>query len=577
MNFLSINFPFKIFFSILTQKQRYKFCKIVLLLICSTIMEVIGIGLVFPILTILVNDVTNPNILNIKKIVDFIFNYFSLEVSLFSLLLLLSTFFLLKALFLTVINYSQSNFFYEIEGSIRKRIFQVYLSQPYKFFLTRNSSNLINNSINEPGNFNGNAAQAMIVLLSELMVVTAILLVLIFFHTLETIILLVFISTFLIIWLNFSKKKIVNLGSIKQDAMERITRHLQQGIFSIKEIKIMNKKDFFLEKFNYYSDILQNSSSKSTILFQIPRLWIEFFAVFLILLLIFILKILNLNFTNAEILPLVILYVIAAFRVIPCFNRSLHALQQISFASASINRIYFELNLPNKISKSTSTKIFLKNKITLSEVCFFYNYKKKIIENLNLEIIKGEHTVFLGPSGSGKTTLINLIIGLIKPEKGSIKVDGIDIFQNLESWWSQIGYISQNIYLLDDTLLKNITLRDDNINMDRINELIKLCLLEEMIELLPDGLMSNVGEKAIKLSGGQIQRIALARCLYTDPNVIFLDEATNALDLEAEIKIYKIIEKLKGKKTIISISHKLLSDCKYDKIFKIEKGSCKII
>ena len=353
---------------------------------------------------------------------------------------------------------------------------------------------------------------------------------------------------------------------------------LQQGIFSIKEIKIMRKQNFFVNKFNFISDLIEIVSAKSTLLFQIPRLWIEFYAIFLIVLLISALMLLDLNFSQSEILPLIILYVIAAFRIIPCINRFTHAMQQINFASSSINKVYDELNLVNEPRISSKEKISFKNKITLSEVSFFYNEKKKILEDLSFEIIKGEHVAILGPSGSGKTTLLNLMTGLIKPKKGLIKIDEIDIFQNLESWWSQLGYISQNIYLLDDTLLANIVFGDENIiDMNKINHLIKLCSLEDTLKSLPEGIMTNVGEKAKKLSGGQIQRLALARCLYSDPDVIFLDEATNALDLKTEIEIYKIIEKLKGKKTIINVSHRLLPGFKYDKILKVENHSCIIV
>lgn len=578
MRFISNVFPAKKFFKILTKEQKKEFYKIVLLLVFATILEVTGIGLLIPVMSIFTKEITNANILNITEIVKNIFNYFSIEVTIFSLLIFLSVFFLIKASYLTVMTYRQSKFFYKIESSIRKRIYQGYLDQSYNFFLTRSSSNLINNSINEVGNFNGNALQAMMILLSELMVIIGILSILMFIQLQETIILMVFISFFFTVWIKFSKKKIISLGLIKQEKMEKLIMQLQQGIFSIKEIKIMRKQNFFVNKFNFISDLIEIVNAKSTLLFQIPRLWIEFYAIFLIVLLISALMLLDLNFSQSEILPLIILYVIAAFRIIPCINRFTHAMQQINFASSSINKVYDELNLVNEPRISSKEKIFFKNKITLSEVSFFYNEKKKILEDLSFEIIKGEHVAILGPSGSGKTTLLNLMTGLIKPKKGLIKIDEIDIFQNLESWWSQLGYISQNIYLLDDTLLANIVFGDENIiDMNKINHLIKLCSLEDTLKSLPEGIMTNVGEKAKKLSGGQIQRLALARCLYSDPDVIFLDEATNALDLKTEIEIYKIIEKLKGKKTIINVSHRLLPGFKYDKILKVENHSCIIV
>jgi len=576
MKFLSEVFFNQKFFKILTIKQKIKLYKIILLMFLGAILELIGIGLIIPFITMFVDNISNPNILLIKNFIKYTLNFFYIESTLYSLLIFLFFFFIFKAIFLTNLSFVQSKFIYNLEGDISKRIYQIYLNQSYNFFVKNNNATLIQNVLNEPMLFNGFAAQAMMLFLAEIMVIIGILFLLIFIQPLETLFLLLMSLIFVFIWIKLSKKRIEQWGILRQENLEKAIKHLQQGIFAIKEIKIFNKKDFFLNRFNFFTDKIHSNNSKASFTVQLPRLWSDFFAIFIIVLLVFFLSFSRFDISLSEILPIVALYLASAFRVIPSINRSLHAAQQLSFAAASINRIYEQMNLPTEQKKTNFKKIIYKKNIYLKGVNFFYNKNHEILKNINLEINKGEHVAIVGPSGSGKTTLLNLMTGLIKPNRGLIEVDGINIHENLDSWWTQIGYVPQNIYLLDDTLLANIVFGEDDakINFEKVTEVIRLCALDDLVKNLSKGIMTNIGERGVKLSGGQIQRIGIARCLYVESKILFFDEATNALDVETESEIFKILDKLRGEKTVISISHRLLKNYKYDKVLKILNGDC---
>ena len=220
-------------------------------------------------------------------------------------------------------------------------------------------------------------------------------------------------------------------------------------------------------------------------------------------------------------------------------------------------------------------------KILIKDLDFSYNNKKKLIfKNLNLEIPSNSNVCLIGKSGEGKSTFADLVMGLLEPDKGDILLDGLSIKKFLPEWKAQIGYIPQNIYLNDDTIRKNIALglEENEINEQRLNKVVQLAELNEFVEKLPDRLNTIVGEKGVNISGGQIQRIGIARALYPDPRLLILDEATSSLDTVTEKKIVTQINKLKEKYTIITITHKkevaqmcdVILEVKDNNIFKVK-------
>ena len=268
----------------------------------------------------------------------------------------------------------------------------------------------------------------------------------------------------------------------------------------------------------------------------------------------------------------------ATFRMIPSLNRIIASTQTMKYYISSLDVVYSEIKNYDEFKKiDKNHKIFsLQKSIEFKNISFCFNKENEVLKNINLVIKRGQSIGIMGESGSGKSTLVDLLLGLLKPTSGEILIDGISGLQTGQSWRNSIGYVSQSIFLTDDSVKNNIALGipDHQIDNKRIIELLKQTKLDKLVNEMPFGINTLVGERGIQISGGQRQRIGLARALYNNPDILILDEATSALDSETEIEVMKSIYKLKKDKTIIMIAHRLstLENC--DFIFNIEKYNC---
>jgi len=269
--------------------------------------------------------------------------------------------------------------------------------------------------------------------------------------------------------------------------------------------------------------------------------------------------------------------VAAAFRMIPSINRILAALQNLKYYSSSIDVISKELFDSPIIEKNKPSSFEFNNKITVDNLDFSYK-KKKILEGINLDIEIGETIGIVGESGSGKSTLVDLLNGLLKPTKGTIKVDNRNIEEFITSWQLSIGYVGQEIFLIDDTIKANIAfgIEEEKIDHNKINQVLKASQLSKFISELENGVETMVGDRGIQLSGGQRQRIGIARALYHNPSVLIFDEATASLDDQTEKQVMKSIYNLKQNKTMIIIAHRISTLNQCDKIYEIQHGQIKL-
>jgi ABC-type multidrug transport system fused ATPase/permease subunit len=496
------------------------------------------------------------------------------------MLLAIVTIYLLKAIFLMLFTWFQLFYVAKIEAELSRKLYHAYLKRDYNFFTKINSSELIRNITEEVSKFTYYIIQQGLTLFLETIIVIFISVFLFFFNPKITFLLLVFCLAISLCMIKFTKKKISEWAKDRQFHAKMKIQHIQQGIGAIKEIKILGNEQIFLNYYDKHNKRYASISHYFNMVTQSPRIVLEFFAI------LFFTSIIAISYLsgvkNTEILITLGVFSAAAFRLIPSFNRLNTGIQNIRYGKPSIEILYKEkLNSIdkkdamkfgyNKVSNLKQTNFF-NSKIKVENLNFGYNYEN-VLENVNLEIDKNSIIGIVGKSGSGKSTFVDLLLGLYAPVKGKIYIDNKDLSLISEKWRKLIGYVPQSIYLIDDTLRKNIAFgeKEEFIDDEKILNALKLAQLDKFVEKdLKHGINTNIGERGIKLSGGQRQRIGIARILYKNPQIIILDEATSALDIDTEKKIINTIDNIKLEKTIFIISHResALKIC--DQIYEVK-------
>ena len=546
MNFSQIN---KIK-NLLNKKEKIIIFFLFILMFLNSLIEILSIGILIPLITIMFdgnNTSTFSNILFFDKI----FNNLFISQDIRKILILIVLIFTTKNLFIIFYNYFLGRTAMNIRLRLVNDLYKRYLSQNYEFFLSKNTSEIIRN-INEAQYFS-------VVLISyltfflEILVVSFLTFFLILINFKVTLPILICLTIAVLLINKFSKNRLFNWGLQRQKYQKDINKNIFENFLNVKEIKILNKEKFFSNRFINLDKYLANIEFKTDILLQFPRVIIEVLCVMVICFVIYIsLSFFSLN----EIVILVSIYAASVVRLMPSATRISASIQRIVFFKPLINLISkeYKLKLNNNIYKDTKYLTNFK-KLKLSNVSFNYNQSINILSNINLEINKNTISCFVGKNGSGKTTLINIISGLLAPTKGKVFYNENS---NLNKNSLKFGYVAQNINLIDDTIKNNIIF-GNNVKKFEIKNFInsvKQSGINDFIKKLPKKFNTFVGDRGIKISGGQAQRIGIARALYNNPDIIILDEFNSNLDALSEQKIIKNFIKLKKSKTILIITHK---------------------
>ena len=383
------------------------------------------------------------------------------------------------------------------------------------------------------------------------------------------------LSIILIFYLKFIKKKSLQIGNIEKNANSKSIQLINQSFGSIKDTKILGVKKFLFDQYVKNLKNFEKSAFYLRILTNIPRLILEQTAITLILLICVYLYLIETS--ENEIIPLLSLFTISAIRMIPSLNKISLSITGYKYRKPSIDIIYNEYKKIEKfkLEKDFKKKIQFKKELALNNVSFRYPKRKNyVLRKINLPLKKGKMISIIGKSGSGKTTLINIILGLLKPSDGKITIDGKE--ENLfnKNWYKKIGYVAQDIYLIDDTLKNNIIFgrQQKNNSLKKIISLIKFLKLDSMVRTLKNGLNTTLGDRGIRVSGGERQRIGIARAIFNNPEVIVLDEATASLDIKLEDEIIKNIKKKFKNSTIISVSHRKIPMNYSDEIYELKNN-----
>jgi ABC-type multidrug transport system fused ATPase/permease subunit len=573
----------KLIFQLINSKEKKKLSFIILLMIFAAFLETVGIGLIIPAISILING--TDGFLNIKIFESFkqiISNFSDKELALYLFVALFLIFFI-KSIFLAILYHIQYKFSSSVLERISKEIYSKIVMQPYSLFFQKNSSKYLNTLTNESKIFIDSCLEPFLLVSAELIIFFFILVFLIIIEPIGSLLVIFTLSSAMIIFYFFTKNKTRHWGLQRQIYEEKLLKNMQETFHGIKEIKIFNVTKFIFSIFiqNLFKTV--EARRKMNFILQLPRMWLEIIAVFTMVAVVVV----SLIFSNdiSGVIPILAVFSAAAFRIIPSANRILIATQNLRYGFASAEKLIENIRDIDDSYKgydATSKNFDVKNfeKLEMKNISFNYESpNKKIFNNLNFSLKKGECIGIVGTTGIGKSTFVDIFCGLLKQKNGDLfinqkKVNNFDI-----NWNNLIGYVPQNYYLIDGSMKENIAFGqiENEINLKKLHKSIEVSQLNDLVNSLELGINTKIGERGIKFSGGQKQRLAIARALYFEPEIIIFDESTSALDNETEKKLMETITKLIGTKTIIIISHRLSTLQNCNKVFRIENQTLKQI
>lgn len=550
---------------------KLRIVPVFVLMLISNLFEVISIGSIIPLLAI----ITDQGFYNSNKYVEyFIKNIYYLDEDQFitaCFILLLAAFFF-RFIFVSITIWFKNNFTYHVQKEVSQKLLKKYMFKDYSFFFKENTATLINNVDKESHHFVVGILSPILTLMIEFFAIFFILSFLFYYDPLSTISIFMVIISFSLIFIYLTRERLSFLGIQRKINENSINKILIEGFSGIKDIKLVQAENFFLKKFSKKIKNLCNVLAKQKTIDELSRPIFEFISILCLIILLMYLYLINKNLS--EIFIILGIFLAASLRLLPSANRVITSIQSIRFYKTTVDIIYKELieGKSDSINSNYTKTLEFENSINIKNLTFCYPGTKKIIlENADLNINKGETIGIFGESGSGKTTLVDLLSGFLKPDKGKILCDQNDISNLIIDWRKLIGYVPQSIFIIDDSIKNNICLglAENEIDESSLKYSIEKSQLEKLINTLPDGFNSLVGDKGIGLSLGQIQRIGIARALYWQKPLIIFDESTSSLDPQNEKEILNDIKKLKGKKTIIIISHKkeVLDNC--DKVYML--------
>ena len=560
-------------YSLLNKKQKKQSLFFLFLLFFSTIFEGLSVALVFPLIKIILDKDFLPSI---ESKISFIeLSNLGYETLVFLCLFFIISAYLVKSIYLIFFSWWKSNFILKINNEISGRLYKKYIYSSYTYFFNKNSSEFIRNIYSESRYVN-KAIDSLFKLIIEFFSIIIILIILLYIEFIITLMMFLVFSIFFLLFNTISSNKIKLWGFLKQNYVAKIFQNMQQSFGSIKEIILRGNQKFFSKDFDDLLFHLNEQARKLMFISEIPKNMLETITVLIVSLLIFFLFFNDNNISN--LIPVIGLFGAAALRIVPGFNRIITSKQTLDACYPAVKLIHQEfLNISNEIKNSdiVEKKIKFNNSIELKNIEYKYpNTKFSVIKNLNLRINKNECICIIGNSGSGKTTMVDIVSGLLKPTSGEILIDGINTPLNNNNWRKLVGYVTQSVYLTDESIKNNILFGHNDstpFNKKQFDLAIKYSQLDKFISQLQDGIDFKVGENGIKLSGGQRQRIGIARTLYSKPEILVLDEITSSLDTKTSTSLLESLNKLAGKITMIYISHNNQVISNADRVFAIEK------
>jgi ATP-binding cassette, subfamily B, bacterial PglK len=562
----------------LSSYERKHLILILFMTILMGLLDMIGVASIMPFIAILTNPnlVESNNILNLMFQASTIFGVENKDQFLFALGILVFILLIFSLTFNALTTYMQLKFVSMREYSIGKRLIKNYLNQPYSWFLGRNSSDIGKSILSEVSVIIANGMTPMMNLLSKSIVAFLLLTLLIIVDLRLAIIVSFTLGIAYYIIFRLTRNFLNRIGKDRVILNQMRFTAVSEAFGAAKEVKVGGLEQVYIQRYSEPAKLFATHIASSQIISQLPRFALETLAFGGMLLVILYFMFKTGSFENA--LPIIALYAFAGYRLMPALQQIYSSIVQLRFVEPAIDALDKDLNNLQRLTPHKDQEILpLFNEISLNNVYYNYpNSSRTALKGVNLNIPANSVVGFVGTTGSGKTTTIDIILGLLEAQKGTLRVDGKVINdENRRAWQKNIGYVPQNIYLKDDTIAANIAFGFDldQIDPTAVKRAAKIANIDEFINNeLPKKYNTIIGERGIRLSGGQRQRIGIARALYNDPQVLILDEATSSLDNYTEKNVMQAINNTKKDITIIIIAHRLNTVKNCDIIYKLEKG-----
>ena len=571
------------------RKQKMQFVGLGILILIGGMLETVGVSMMVPV----VQGIMDPEELISNDIVQKVTNILHIDLSdmvqagganrlITAMLAFMIVVFVVKNMYLLFQTYVQNTFVTRNRNKMISRVMREFLNRPYEDYLGADIPTVFRLTDSDiPTAFQ--LILVLIQMITEVVVSAFLCIVLVVVSPVMTLFIVVIFLGMTLLLSKLLKPRLNAIGRKNQEIQSRIAKWRIQSIYGLKDVKVLNREEFFIRNYYESGSIGANVARNYAVLNNLPRLLIE--TIFIVSMLAFIM-VYMLGGGNINVLiPQLTAFAVAAIRIMPSANRINTYISEIAYSQPCLDYLYENLNESMKMDVNGSVtglgkdkegrkeKPVLQDKIVLDHITFAYpGTDKNIFTDAHMEVKRGQSVGIMGPSGVGKSTIVDILLGLLHTKEGSITWDGRNIFDNYEAWLAQIGYIPQSIYLVDESIRDNIAfgIDADKIDDKRIWEVLEEAQLKEFVEELPEGLDTKIGDRGVRISGGQRQRLGIARALYHDPEILVFDEATSALDNDTEKAVMDAVNSFHGKKTMVIIAHRLNTIAKCDVIYKVE-------
>ncbi|MCI9255986.1 MAG: ABC transporter ATP-binding protein, partial [Lachnospiraceae bacterium] len=565
------------------RKQKRQIAGLALLILIGGLLETVGVSMLLPV----VQAIMDPEQLMENELVGKVTKALHIETSRQLIILMLGALialYVVKNAYLLFQTYVQNTFVTRNRNRMISRVMREFLNRPYEEYLGADIPTVFRLTDSDiPNAFQ--LILVMIQMVTEIVVAGFLCIVLVVVSPVMSLfIFCIFLGMTLMIT-KVLKPRLNAIGHKNQQIQSRIAKWRIQSIYGLKDVKVLHREEFFVR--NYYesgaigADVARNYA----VFNNLPRLLIE--TIFMASMLLFIMLYMLRGGNITVLIPQLSAFAVAGIRVMPGTNRINTYLSEIAYSQPCLDYLYENLTANMKMdvngsvtglargggAQTQEVRTHLQDKIVLDHITYAYpNTEKNIFTDAHMEVKKGQSVGIMGPSGAGKSTVVDILLGLLRVQAGTITCDGVNIFDNYADWLSKIGYIPQSIYLIDESIRDNIAFGIDGDKIDdrRIWEVLEEAQLKEFVEELPEGLDTTIGDRGVRISGGQRQRLGIARALYHNPEILVFDEATSALDNDTEKAVMDAINNFHGRKTMVIIAHRLNTIAKCDVIYKVD-------